>query len=323
MRGYIIPIMNAVFEVSLPVFGIGLLGYFATHFGYFSRDHAAGLAKFVYNFAVPVLLFRTLADADLVGAIPWRLVLGYYTPLAIFYAAGMLVSRFVFGRDFAEQVITGFAFSYGNAILLGLPLALLTFGEAGALPFFILLAFHSLTTFTVTTIALEFGRSVGNSPALRIKKMLQGIAGNGIIIGVVAGIIFNRFGWELPSTLATFAAFMQNAVTPCALFALGATLTGYGIRGRLRQSGVIIVAKCILFPIVVWLSCRYVFDVDAMTAIVAVLLAAQPVGVNLFIFAEKYQTARAMASTAVFLSTTFSLFSIPLLLYFIDLYGLR
>ena len=71
----------------------------------------------------------------------------------------MLVSRFAFKRDFGAQVITGFSFSYGNAILLGLPLALLTFGEKGAFPFFILLAFHALAAFTVTTIALEYGRS--------------------------------------------------------------------------------------------------------------------------------------------------------------------
>ena len=59
--------MNVVFEVSIPVFGLGLLGYFATRLGYFSRDNADGLARFVYNFAVPLLLFRTLAHADHLG----------------------------------------------------------------------------------------------------------------------------------------------------------------------------------------------------------------------------------------------------------------
>ena len=123
--------------------------------------------------------------------------------------------------------------------------------------------------------------------------------------------------------LDTLTGFMQNAVTPCALFALGATLTRYGIAGHLKQTCVIILAKCVAFPLMVWVSCRYVFDIDPLWAVVATLLAAQPVGVNIFIFAERYQTAQAMATTAVFLSTTFSLLSIPVLLYFIDLYGLR
>ena len=315
--------MNVVFEVSMPVFGIGLLGYFATRLGYFSRDHANGLANFVYDFAVPLLLFRTLAQADLVGDIPWRLVLGYYAPMAVFYFGGVLVSRFAFKRDFEAQVITGFSFSYGNAILLGLPLALLTFGEEGSIPFFILLAFHALSAFTVTTIALEYGRSEGVSVGPRLAGILKGVLTNPIIIGVIAGMAFNRLGLAVPAPLDTLAGFMQNAVTPCSLFALGATLTGYGIAGRLKQTSVIILAKCVVFPLVVWVSCRYVLGIDPLWAIVATLLAAQPVGVSVFIFADRYNTAQAMATTSVFLSTTFSVISIPVLLYLIDFHGLR
>jgi len=312
--------MHAVFEISAPVFGIGFIGYFAVRFGLFSAAHADGLARFVYHFAVPLLLFRTLAQAA-AGDIPWALVFAYYAPVAVFYAAGMLASRFIFKRNFGAQVITGFAFSYGNAILLGLPLALLTFGQDGALPFFILLAFHALTAFTITTLALEYGRAgrAGDGPGARLARMAKGVFTNPVLLGVIAGAVFNRLGWRLPGALDSLAAFMQNAVTPCALFALGATLTRYRVAGRLTQTAVIIAAKCVAFPLAVWFSCRLLFDIEPLWAAMAALLAAQPVGVNVFIFAERYQTARALATTAVFLSTLFSLISIPLLLYFIEM----
>ena len=61
--------------------------------------------------------------------------------------------------------------------------------------------------------------------------------------------------------------------------------------------------------------------IDPLWAIVATLLAAQPVGVSVFIFADRYNTAQAMATTSVFLSTTFSVISIPVLLYLIDFTG--
>jgi len=38
--------------------------------------------------------------------------------------------------------------------------------------------------------------------------------------------------------------------------------------------------------------------------------------VNAYIFAERYGTAQALATTTVFLSTAFSLLSIPVLPYF-------
>lgn len=90
-----------------------------------------------------------------------------------------------------------------------------------------------------------------------------------------------------------------------------------------KEISVIIFAKCVALPLVVWASCRYAFGVDPFSAMVATLLAAQPVGINIFIFAERYHTARTMASTAVFMSTTFSLLSIPLLLFLIETYALR
>ena len=315
--------MNILLEVSTPIFALGFLGYFATRLGYFSQTQADALAHFVYTFAVPLLLFRTLANADSVSEVPWRLVLAYYLPMAVFYLGGMLISRFAFRRGFEAQVLTGFSCSYGNAILLGLPLALLTFGEDGALPFFILLAFHALSAFTITTVALEYGRSQGLAVGPRLFAMLKEILTNPIIVGVLAGAAFNRLGLTIPGPLDALAGFMQNAVTPCALFALGATLTGYRIAGNLKQTGVIIAVKCVAFPLVVWVSCRWVFAIEPLWSIVATLLAAQPVGVNLFIFAERYNTAQAMVTTAIFLSTTFSLLSIPVLLYLIDLHGLR
>ena len=47
----------------------------------------------------------------------------------------------------------------------------------------------------------------------------------------------------------------------------------------------------------------------------AVLLAAQPTGVNVYLFAQRYGTAQALASTTIFLSTAFSIFSLPVVLY--------
>ena len=57
--------MDIVFAISIPVFGIGLLGYFAAALGYFSRNHSDGLSHFVHQFAVPLLLFRTIAHISI------------------------------------------------------------------------------------------------------------------------------------------------------------------------------------------------------------------------------------------------------------------
>ena len=49
-----------------------------------------------------------------------------------------------------------------------------------------------------------------------------------------------------------------------------------------------------------------------------VLIAAQPAGVNVYLFAQRYGTAQAIASTSIFLSTAFSIFSLSAILYLFD-----
>ncbi len=308
--------MNSVLEITLPVFGIGLLGYLATRLGWFSKQAGEGLARFVFDFAIPALLLRSFANADLPDDIPLDLIASYYLPVAGFYLLGMLIARQFFARPFDGQVITGLSFSYGNAVLLGLPLALLILGDAGSLPYFILLSMHALSLFTVTTVLLESSRHREASPLRMIGRVFLSLLKNPILLGIVGGITLNQLGLPLTGALNTTAAYLQNSVAACSLFALGASMTKYRIAGQLSQSITIVLAKNIAFPLAVYYSCSQVFDLSAGWTFIAVLMAAQPTGVNAYIFAERYQTAQALATTTVFLSTAFSLLSIPVLLYF-------
>ena len=307
--------MNSVLEITVPVFGIGLIGYIATRLGWFSAQAGEGLAKFVFDFAIPGLLLRTFANADLPADMPLDLIGAYYLPVALIYILGMLVARQVFARPFSGQVITGFSFSYGNAVLLGLPIVLLALGDKASLPYFILLSLHALSLFTITTVMLEYSRHLDASRLKMIGKIFLGLLRNPILLGIVAGITLNRLGLPLTGTIDTTAAYLQNAVAACSLFALGASMTKYHIVGQLKQSVVVILAKNIMLPGLVFLSCTQLFGLSPHWTFVSVLMAAQPTGVTAYIFAERYNTAQALASTTVFLSTTFSLLTIPVLLY--------
>jgi malonate transporter len=308
-----------VLEISIPVFGIGLLGYLATRLGWFSAQAGEGLAKFVFDFAIPGLLLRTFANADLPANLPLDLVGAYYLPVALVYLLGMLLAKHVFTRPFGGQVITGFSATYGNAVMLGLPIVLLTLGDEASLPYFILLSMHALSLFTITTVMLEYSRHRDASRLKMVGKIFLGLLKNPILIGIVAGITLNRIGLPLSGAIDTTVAYLQNAVAACSLFALGASMTKYHIGGQIKQSIVVTMVKNICLPVVVYLSCTQVFELSPHWTFIAVLMAAQPTGINAFIFAERYNTAQALASTTVFLSTNFSLLTIPALLYLYEI----
>ena len=307
--------MNSVLDVTLPVFGIGLLGYFATRLGLFSAQAGEGLARFVFDFAIPLLLLRTFANSDLPDVLPLNLITSYYLPVAGFYLFGMLLAKFVFKRPFDGQAITGFSCCYGNTVLLGLPLVLLMMDNNEALPYFILLSLHGLSLFTTVTVLLECSRHRGSSVPKMVGNVMLGLLKNPILLGIVCGITLNRLDMPLTGPVNTAAEYFQNAVTACSLFALGVSMTKYRIAGQLKQSLVVTAIKNVAFPACVYVSCTAVFELSAHWVFIAVLMAAQPTGVNAYIFAERYKSAQALATTTVFLSTALSLLTIPALLY--------
>ncbi len=313
--------MNAVIDIAGPIFGIGLLGYVAARQRWFSERAAEGLALFVFDWAVPLMLVRLFATAPLPETFPWRLLAAFYVPACLLYATGILVAKRFFGRPYLDRVITGFAYTFGNSVLLGLPLILLTFGEEGTVPFFILLSLHGLSFFSATTILMELGRNREQSVSRLVTGTLKGFITNPIILGMITGLILNRLQLTLPGPVDKIAEYMQLAVMPCALFSLGAALNAYGIAGHMRQAWVAVVAKNIAFPAAVWVLSLYALQLPLLWAMIATLLAAQPAGVNIYLFAQRYRAAQAFATTTVFLSNVVGIATLTALLIIFENIG--
>ena len=310
--------MEIVIQIVLPVFGVVMLGFGSTKIGWFDSASEKGLASFVFNFVIPLVLFRSLGNADLPDQIPWGFFGSYYIAAICCYIAGMIVSRFVFKRDFGGQVITGFGNAFGNTVLLGLPLILTTFGEEAAFPFFLILSIHGLLFFTSTTLLLEFDRNREAGLAKLPREIGLAIIKNPILMAIFIGLAFNLSNVAIPGPIDDIAALMQKAITPCSLFALGASLTKYGFAGRLSQSLVMVTFKLLIMPALVFYLGTQIFDIPRLWLMVAVLMAAQPSGVMAYMFASKYKVGEAIATTSIFMSTGLSLFSLSIILYLFD-----
>ena len=312
--------MNEVLSIIGPVFGLAAIGYISARLGWVSEQMASGLALFVFNFAIPIFLVRVFANTDMPDTLPLGLWASFYLPQLTVYGIGMLAGR-RFGRDFMGQTITGFGCAFGNTVLMGTAIVLLAFGDAGAVPLFLIISIHGLLLFTLTTVLLEFGRNQGASMRTLPLQIGKSLVTNPILIGIVTGLTLNVTEIQLPSVLDQIAAYMQDAVTPCAIFSLGVSLTRYGFVGRLGQTAFVTAMKLLVMPAGVWLFAQFVFELPPLWTMVAVLTAAQPCGVNLYLFAQRYRTAPALATSSVFLSTVISMATLSLLIYFVRVYG--
>jgi len=159
--------LGAIAFIVAPVFGLIGLGFVASLSGHLRERAAEGLSEYVFGLAVPVLIFKTLAEAGLPEeGQPWGYWIAYFTGAFVVFGIAMQAARRLFGRDHTEAVVHGFTAGQSNTVFVGVPLILSAFGPAGAVPLFLLIAVHLPIMMVVATVLTE-GAAVGLSPSTR------------------------------------------------------------------------------------------------------------------------------------------------------------
>ena len=304
-----------VVDVIFPIFGLLMVGYITVILGWFDQTAIRGLTRFVFDFAVPMLLLRTVSTAQLPEDIPWNFLASYYLATMLVLFSGLVLTRITYKITFSEQVVSAFSCSFSNTVLLGIPLVLLAFGDQGALPLFIIIGTHGFVMFPIFTIMMEIGK-IGKAPLKTLlAKTSYGLITNPLVIGLLGGLGCNLLGITLWKPLDEIAKLLGNAVTPGALFALGATLAGFRKKIQWKELPLIVLMKIIIHPLLVWLLAVIVFGLtDLIWIQVLVILAALPTGVNPFLFASRYNAGQLLSSGSVFISTFISIFSLSAML---------
>ena len=312
--------------VASPIFGIAIFGYISARFKWVSENNSKVLTRFVFYFAVPLFLIRKFVESDLPEQLPLDLLGSFYIPLGIVYFISLFFIAKSFRHDRSKSVITAFSASFGNAVLLGLPVLLSTVGEEPVVPYFIILAFHALSLFTISTILLERAKRLNyaefeglpeHAPStLRsIIDLLSSLGRNPILVAIFIGLSMNLLNLKLPYTIDKIAEIMGDTVTGASLFALGATMNHYKLSGQIGASLVISLCKILLLPTLVYIFGTYVFELEKIWLIAALVFAAQPTGVSTYVFAEQYKTGVPLSTTTIMLSTVLSMITLPIIIY--------
>lgn len=306
--------MSATLNVVLPVFGLVALGYVAAWAGYLSSRVAEGLAAYVYNVAVPLLIFRAIVASEPQQAAPAAVIFSYYGAVAVVWLLAWLVGSKLFHFDGPRTATLGIGATFSNSVMLGLPLILKSFGDPGAVIFFILFPFHLPLLSLAHTVHAEFSRGASEGIAAAALATLKGVATNPIIVAIAAGVLVRVADLPVPYLAGQLIDPIADSAPGCALFAMGLTLRGYGIAEGARAAIAITVLKLLVQPALVFVSAQFVFGFDPLTVAVLTVFAAAPSGVNAFIHASRYNAGMADASSAIALSTALSVFTISAML---------
>jgi predicted permease len=306
--------MSTLLSVVAPIFGIIALGFFAVKIKVLDHGAVRGLVLYVFNFAIPILLFRSLALTALPPDIRWSFLISYFGGSLIVFFMAMSLGHRLFHRPLDERAIFGMGAGFSNTVLMGLPILLTAFGPEANLPIFLIIAFHGPILMPLVSGLIQVGRGEA-SLGQQFRNVALELVRNPIIVGLALGLAANLGGFTIPESLDRLAEMVGASAVPCALFALGASLAAYPLTGDVRPAIVLTFLKLLVHPALVWILAVPVFGCEGIWVPVAVTMAAMPSGINVYLFGARYDAAPGVAARTVFLSTVFSLGTISVLLY--------
>ena len=303
--------MIAVFFQTLPFFALIGLGFAAARSGFFGAQAVAGITKFVFYFALSAMLFRFSADLSLGEILDWTLVKAYLSASVAVY---LLATAVAMARRLpvAEAAIEAQCAIIGNVGFLGIPLLVLLLGERAVGPLLLVIAADLIVFSSLVVILITGSRDGRVSPAI-LRTVGLGLVRNPMVVSILAGLAWSASGWAIAAPVMSFLTTLGAAATPCALFAIGASLAGKSAE-RLSVAGWLTFCKMGLHPAAVAFSGLVVFGVARGPAEVMIAAAALPVAGNVYILAQHYGVAPQRVSTAILVSTLVGIVSIPLVL---------
>jgi predicted permease len=305
---------TTLLNIVAPIFGIMVLGFLVRRLNILNEQAVRGLVLFVFGFAIPSLLFRSLAQVALPEVIEWGFMLAFYVGSFVSYAVGMAGGRFIFHRPTDHQAIFGMSAAFSNTVFLGIPITLMAFGPDAALPIFLIITFHSATFMPLTVGIIQGSRGTGVSAGAHARSIAVELLKNPIIMGLLLGLFVNLAGWQLPGPVDRITEMLGAAAVPCALFAMGGSLAGYPIMGDAGPAVFLSVTRLVLHPLVAWIVAVPILGLSGLWVSVPVTMAAMPAGVNVYLFGARYDAAAGVAARTVFLSTLLGLGTISVLL---------
>ena len=313
--------MQTILDVIVPIFSLIAIGFVVGRAGLLSEATGDALARFVFVVAVPVLLFRTLAASTFGGADPFTLWASYFGAIAVAWTAATLVLRRLFGSDRRTGVIAGISASFANTIFVAIPVLQRAYGDDGLQPLLIIVSIHLPLMMIATTLLMERAAMLdardtgaadtGISPMATLKRVARNLAGNAIIIGIVIGLLWRATGLTLESHLDEITRLLGGTAGPLALFALGMSLTRFGLRGDIVPSSIVAFLSLVVMPGTVYLI-GTALGLPPLWLKGAVVTAACPSGVNAYLFAAYFGSGEKLAATTILVSTILSVATLSL-----------
>ena len=200
-------------EATMPVFLVMVVGYFLRRIGMLNESFCAVANKYVFKVALPLLLFKDIAETDLRTDFNLTFVLYCMIVTTVMFLGIWALTAWLM----PDKSLVG-AFSQAaarsSAAVLGIAFVENIYGNAGLTPMMIVAAVPLFNIYSV--IILTFSAQHRERGGGAIRTACINVLKNPIILGILAGLPFSLFGISIPTIPLKTITSISNTATPIA-----------------------------------------------------------------------------------------------------------
>lgn len=309
--------MERLLVLAIPFFGPIVIGYVAGKFIKKPAEALGWLNFFVIYVALPPVFYQLLSKTPFEQLTNLPFVFSTLYGSFAAFAAAFVCAWVILKGQVREAVVAGGIGGYGNVGYMGPGLALAVLGPSAAAPMALVFCFDCILFFAIIPFLLALHEDSGNIRET-VVLIFKRVAFNPFILATLAGVGGAYFQVQMPEAIDRGLSFLMGAAAPSALFALGVTVAARPL-GRIPKEILIALAiKLLAHPIIVWLILSIVGTFDRTWVYTAVMMAALPPALSVFVMASQYKTYVDRSSTAVLVGTLVSFPTLLMWLYLLQ-----
>lgn len=301
-------------DLILPVFAVIVTGWIVGYTGYLSRALSDALIHFAYNIAMPALLIVTIAQEPGHSLLNWRFLVAFGGGSLLCFILVLGIMSIPASRSLASRTMYGMTASMTNTGFVALPVLQAIYGPRAVLPAAIATVFVAVVMFPTTVILLELDQRDAHGSRTAPMATVKHVVLNPMVISTLIGMLWSVLDFRMPGPVKAYLGILADALTACALFAIGLGLSIDGLRANIGRASLLSAVKLIIMPVIVY-GLSVSLGLDPLYTIAAVICAAVPTAKTVYILAGEYRCEEMMVASTVSMTTLASIISLVVWLY--------
>jgi hypothetical protein len=299
-----------------PFFALVGLGILTARIGRWPETAFVGMQVFLIYLALPCLFFRLIAEKPIGELANWRFI--GLTTLATIMAFGLSFLLSLRSLSPPERVMAAVSGSYSNIGYMGPPLIASLLGVAGSAPVALIFVFDTIFLFSAVPLLMGAAGAGTTSFAATTVEVARRVLTHPFVLATMVGLSASVLQWRPPAAVDTMVGWLSGASAPVALFLLGVTVAMRPVARVPREVWALVAIKLVLHPMIVWSLLMLVGGIEPVWIKTAVVMAALPPALNIFVLARQYDVGIERASACVLVGTLVSMATLTAFIWLLE-----